>query len=77
MTEKLGHKKYGAQGGAWGAYLSSRLAYLYPDSLVGIYLSYLVGALVPHLGEGAPSLFAEQRRTLEERENWSKREVGV
>src|ERR1700738_2454673 len=45
MTQTLGYSKYIAQGGDWGAYLASRLGYLFPESLAGIHLSYVTGGL--------------------------------
>jgi pimeloyl-ACP methyl ester carboxylesterase len=39
MTESLGYKKYGAQGGDWGAFVTMQLAGQFPDDLVGIHLN--------------------------------------
>jgi microsomal epoxide hydrolase len=41
MTHVLGYKRFGAQGGDWGAYITSRLAYAYGDQLMGIHLNLL------------------------------------
>lgn len=41
MSEVLGYKRFGAQGGDWGAFISSRLGYAYPERLTGIHLNYL------------------------------------
>jgi len=41
MTDVLGYKKFGAQGGDWGAFITTRLAAVHPDLLTGIHLNYL------------------------------------
>jgi microsomal epoxide hydrolase len=42
MTDVLGYKRFGAQGGDWGASISSVLGYRYPERLSGIHLNLLV-----------------------------------
>jgi pimeloyl-ACP methyl ester carboxylesterase len=39
MTDVLGYQRYGAQGGDWGAFITSRLGYDHPDRLIGIHLN--------------------------------------
>jgi microsomal epoxide hydrolase len=41
MSDVLGYKRFGAQGGDWGAFISSRLGYAYPERMIGIHLNYL------------------------------------
>jgi microsomal epoxide hydrolase len=38
----LGYERFGAQGGDWGAGISSYLGYKYPERLVGIHLNLLM-----------------------------------
>ena len=42
MTDVLGYKRFGCQGGDWGASISSVLGYRYPGRLTGIHLNLLV-----------------------------------
>ncbi len=53
MTDVLGHRRYGLQGGDWGAILGTRLAAAFPDDLVGLHLNmpfcYPPSADDPHL----------------------------
>ena len=42
MTDVLGYRKFGCQGGDWGASISSVLGYRYPERLTGIHLNLLV-----------------------------------
>jgi pimeloyl-ACP methyl ester carboxylesterase len=39
MTEILGYRSYGVQGGDWGAFVASRMGFAYPDKVVGIHLN--------------------------------------
>ncbi len=41
MTDVLGYKTFGAQGGDWGAFITTRLAATRPELLTGIHLNYL------------------------------------
>jgi pimeloyl-ACP methyl ester carboxylesterase len=41
MTDVLGYKRFGAQGGDWGSFITSRLAYSYGDRLIGIHLNLM------------------------------------
>lgn len=42
MTDVLGYRRFGCQGGDWGASISSVLGYRYPERLAGIHLNLLV-----------------------------------
>jgi pimeloyl-ACP methyl ester carboxylesterase len=39
MTEVLGYRRYGAQGGDWGAIVSGQLGHKYADELYGVHLT--------------------------------------
>ena len=41
MTDVLGYKRFGAQGGDWGSFVTSLLALRYPERLTGIHLNLL------------------------------------
>src|SRR5207249_9413290 len=41
MTDVLGYRRFAAQGGDWGAFVTSRLGLAYPDRLAGIHLNLL------------------------------------
>jgi pimeloyl-ACP methyl ester carboxylesterase len=47
MTEILEYQRYGAQGGDWGAIISTSIARMFPQSLTGIHLNMLSGRLPP------------------------------
>ncbi len=41
MTDVLGYPRYGTQGGDWGAFVTSRMAWKYPHRLAGMHLNFL------------------------------------
>jgi len=41
MTDVLGYRRYGAQGGDWGAFVASRLGYQFAEHMIGIHLNFL------------------------------------
>jgi microsomal epoxide hydrolase len=73
MTGVLGFKRFGAQGGDWGGFITSRLGYAHPQSLIGIHVNLL--SLRP---ETTPpeNPTDEDRRYLEELAHWTKEETG-
>jgi microsomal epoxide hydrolase len=42
MTGELGYRRYGCQGGDWGASISTVLGHRHPQSVIGIHLNLLV-----------------------------------
>jgi microsomal epoxide hydrolase len=41
MSDVLGYKRFGAQGGDWGSFITSRLAFSYSNRLIGIHLNMM------------------------------------
>ena len=41
MTDVLGYRRFGAQGGDWGAFVTSRLGYQFAQRIIGIHLNML------------------------------------
>src|SRR5689334_12242504 len=73
MTDVLGYRRFAAQGGDWGAYITARLAAAYPERLVGIHLNML--PLRP--GFTPPEHPSEQERVFfEEVRYWQREEQG-
>jgi pimeloyl-ACP methyl ester carboxylesterase len=73
MTHVLGYKRFGAQGGDWGAYITSRLAYAYGDQLIGIHLNLLPLRRDPTIvNDPAP----EEQKFIEELTAWLKEGTG-
>ena len=75
MTEGLGYPQFCAQGGDWGAGVTARLGFHYPERLIGIHVTSVTQAL-PYLGEGSRPLNDKEKAFLEERANWREAEGG-
>jgi microsomal epoxide hydrolase len=74
MTGVLGYRRFGAQGGDWGAGIASRLGAVHPDKLIGIHLNYLMAASrgVARSDDNSEA----EKRYLEELEHWTREEAG-
>ena len=73
MTGVLGYQRFAAQGGDWGAFVSSRLGAVHADKLIGIHLNLLTVRRDPRvLTHSTP----EEQKFLAELEVWIKEEMG-
>jgi microsomal epoxide hydrolase len=72
MTEVLGCERYVAQGGDWGAFITSWLALDHPKNLAAIHLN-LIG-LRPFLGVGSAPLSEEEKAWLA---RWRSRRTQI
>jgi pimeloyl-ACP methyl ester carboxylesterase len=73
MTDVLGFARFGAQGGDWGAFVTGRLGYAYPQSLIGIHLNMV--PVAPHPSERT-NLSAAEEGFMQESEAWRTEETG-
>jgi microsomal epoxide hydrolase len=73
MTDVLGYSRFGAQGGDWGAFISTRLGWRHPERLVGIHLNLLA---VRRERGGAEQATEAGRRYLLELDHFLKEETG-
>jgi microsomal epoxide hydrolase len=73
MTDVLGHRRFAAQGGDWGGFVTARLGAAYPDRLVGIHVNLL--SLRRDIGRPANPT-DEERRYLDELAGWLREETG-
>jgi len=74
MTDVLGYRRYGAQGGDWGAIVTSRMAYAFSERLAGLHVN-MAGAR-PDTGDGAPPLSVAERDFLADMKRWRAQEAG-
>jgi microsomal epoxide hydrolase len=73
MIEVLGYRRFAAQGGDWGAFVTSRLGFAYPDHLVGIHVNLLsVRRDIPPPAKPTP----EEQAFFEELAHWQREEMG-
>jgi pimeloyl-ACP methyl ester carboxylesterase len=73
MTEVLGLARFGAQGGDWGAFITGRLGYTYPQNLIGIHLNMV--PVAPHPSERTNLSVAEEA-FITASEAWRAEETG-
>jgi len=73
MTEVLGYERFGAQGGDWGAFVTARLGYAYPERLAGIHLNLLT--LRRDIKPPANPT-AEETQYLKDLGHWLREEAG-
>ncbi|MFC9075873.1 epoxide hydrolase family protein [Streptomyces sp. NPDC057062] len=75
LMERLGYRRFGTQGGDWGAAISRELGRAHPDRVIGVHLNLLPGAqqLTEPSPEELSALDAEEReRTLTSWRRWSQ-----
>jgi microsomal epoxide hydrolase len=75
MTDVLGYPRFAAQGGDWGAFVTSYLGAAHADKMVGIHVNLLT---VPRDRGAAPAatLAPDERAYLEELDHWLREETG-
>ena len=73
MTDVLGYRRFAAQGGDWGAFITSCLGAAYPDRLAGIHVN-LLAVRRDQTPPSAPT--DEEKAYLEELAQWMREETG-
>ena len=73
MTEVLGYQRFAAQGGDWGAFVTSRLGAVHADKLIGIHLNFLAMRRDPKM---VLNPTPEEQKFLDELKIWLKEEMG-
>lgn len=68
LMRGLGYARFGAQGGDWGAGVSTWLAREFPSRLIGVHLNYIPGSYAPLTG--GTVLRSEESAFLGERDRW-------
>jgi len=73
MTAVLGYRRFAAQGGDWGAFITSRLGTVHADKLIGLHVNLLPVRRDPTIvAEPTP----EERDYLKQLELWLKEGTG-
>ena len=73
MTGVLGYPRFAAQGGDWGAFITSRLGAVHADKLIGIHLNLLA---IRRDAKMVANPTPDEQRYLGELETWLKDETG-
>lgn len=69
----LGYEKFFAQGGDFGAGITTVMALKYPQHLIGIHLNYIPGSYRPYL-DTKENLTEEEHRSEKDADEWHARE---
>ncbi|HUM13754.1 MAG TPA: epoxide hydrolase [Myxococcaceae bacterium] len=73
LMERLGYPRFAAQGGDWGAGISTWAARNAPDRVLALHLNYIPGSFRPWVEDEA-TLSAEERGFLADKAAWSEEE---
>jgi pimeloyl-ACP methyl ester carboxylesterase len=82
LMRRLGYRRYGAQGGDWGAVISRELGRTHPGQVIGVHLTVLPGSAAdrePDEQELAALSPAERERTLaswQRSQRWDRDSTG-
>jgi pimeloyl-ACP methyl ester carboxylesterase len=74
MQDVLGYSSFGAQGGDWGAAVTSRLGYAHADRMIGIHINLMMAA--GRDPSSFPNPTEEERDYLGELARWTREETG-
>jgi pimeloyl-ACP methyl ester carboxylesterase len=69
LMTRLGYARFAAQGGDWGASVSTCLGLRHPQRLLGLHLNYIPGSYFPDLAGKAAT--AEEQAALDAAGAWS------
>jgi microsomal epoxide hydrolase len=73
MTDVLGYPRFAAQGGDWGAFVTSYLGAAHAEKVLGVHVNLLA---VPRDPAAPATPTPEERRYLDELDRWSREETG-
>jgi pimeloyl-ACP methyl ester carboxylesterase len=73
MTDVLGYRRFAAQGGDWGAFVTSRLGYQFAERLIGIHVNLLAVRRDPAMLQNPT---AEEKLFLGQLNRFLKEETG-
>jgi microsomal epoxide hydrolase len=74
MHDVLGYARFGAQGGDWGAAVTSRLGYAHASRMIGIHINLMIAAARDPAAFANPT--EEEQRYLGELAHWMREETG-
>ncbi|MDB6145138.1 MAG: multidrug transporter [Pseudomonas sp.] len=74
LMSGLGYSRFGAQGGDWGAGVSTWLAFRHPERVTGLHLNFIPGSYRPPLTDAEPPITAKEQAFLKTAANWADTE---
>ena len=76
LMARLGYARYGAQGGDWGAIVTTQLGLLDPEHVRGIHLNMVVAGPPPGVANPMEGVSAEELQGLADMGEFQKKETG-
>ena len=76
LMKGLGYDKFAAQGGDWGASISTCLGLNHPESLIGLHLNYIPGSYKPFIGLTDSEMSINELAFQKEQQHWIDLEGG-
>ena len=73
MTDVLGYRRFGAQGGDWGSFITSRLGFAFPGRMTGIHLNFLAVRRDPKM---VANPTPQEKAFLDQLNHFLKEETG-
>ena len=73
LMSQIGYESYVAQGGDWGASISSRMGFSHSDKVKAIHINMILGGS-PYLGPGSRPVSDAEKQYLQEIEQWERDE---
>jgi pimeloyl-ACP methyl ester carboxylesterase len=70
LMSGLGYERFAAQGGDWGASVSTGLGFLYPERVIGLHMNFVPGSFEPPHDPSGQDLTEEERAFLLTRAAW-------
>ena len=74
LMQGLGYGRYGAQGGDWGASVSTWLAFQRPECVAGLHLNYVPGSFRPPRGSDAAPYSVQEEAFRKQARAWTDAE---
>jgi microsomal epoxide hydrolase len=76
LMQRLGYARYGAQGGDWGAIVTTHLGLLDPEHVQGIHLNMVVAGPPPGVANPMEGVSAEEAKGIADMGEFQKKETG-
>ncbi len=70
LMTQLGYQRFGAQGGDWGAGVSTWLALQSPQRVTGVHLNFIPGSYRPPLTDAEPAITVQEQAFLDKASAW-------
>jgi pimeloyl-ACP methyl ester carboxylesterase len=71
LMSELGYERFGAQGGDFGANVSTVMSLRAPERVIGLHLNYIPGSYWPHVTAERP-ITSEEQAAIDSSDHWEE-----